>query len=54
MSERIADIFLAREEMTLSPYAFLTKNTKGREYPYVPCENRTEFQRERDKIIPSK
>lgn len=54
MSERIADIFLKREELTLSPYAFLTKNTKGREHPYVPCENRTEFQRDRDRIIHSK
>ena len=54
MSERIADIFLEREELTLSPYAFLTKNTKGREHPYVPCENRTEFQRDRDRIIHSK
>ena len=40
--------------MTLSPYAFLTKNTKGREHPYIPCENRTEFQRDRDRIIHSK
>ena len=54
MSERIADIFLKREELTLSPYAFLTKNTKGREHPYIPCENRTEFQRDRDRIIHSK
>ena len=54
MAERIADIFLEREEQTLSPYAFLTKNTRGRDYPYVPCENRTEFQRDRDRIIHSK
>ena len=54
MSERIADIFLQREEITLSPFAFLTKNTKGREHPYIPCENRTEFQRDRDRIIHSK
>ncbi len=54
MSERIADVFLRREELTLSPYAFLTKNTKGREHPYIPCENRTEFQRDRDRIIHSK
>ena len=54
MTERIADIFLAREEATLSPYAFLTKNTKGREHPFVPCDNRTEFQRDRDRIIHSK
>ena len=47
------DIFLEREKMTLSPYAFLTSNTKGREHPYTPCPNRTEFQRDRDKIIHS-
>lgn len=54
MSQRIADIFLEREEQTLSPYAFLTKNTRGRDHPYVPCENRTEFQRDRDRILHSK
>ena len=54
MAQRIADIFLAREEQTLSPYAFLTKNTRGRDHPYVPCENRTEFQRDRDRILHSK
>lgn len=47
----ICDIFLKREHDTLSKYAFLTENTKGREHPYVPCDNRTEFQRDRDKII---
>ncbi len=47
----ICDTFLERERATLSEYAFLTENTKGRERPYVPCENRTEFQRDRDKII---
>ena len=54
MSERIADIFLEREKQTLSKYAFLTKDSKGREHPYIPCENRTEFQRDRDRIIHSK
>lgn len=54
MAEKISDIFLKREEDTLSPYAFLTKNTRGRDHPYVPCENRTEFQRDRDRIIHSK
>lgn len=47
------DIFLDREKDTLSQYAFLTANTKGREHPWVPCPNRTEFQRDRDKIIHS-
>ena len=54
MAQRIADVFLEREEQTLSPYAFLTKNTRGRDHPYVPCENRTEFQRDRDRILHSK
>lgn len=49
----ICDLFLAREKQDLSPYAFLTANTAGRDHPYVPCENRTEFQRDRDKIIHS-
>lgn len=49
--ERICDVFLRREEEYLSPYAFLTKNTKGREKPLAPCHNRTEFQRDRDRIL---
>jgi len=53
MAGCIRDVFLERERSTLSPYAFLTSNTKGREHPYVPCENRTEFQRDRDRIIHS-
>lgn len=49
--ERICDVFLEREEQYLSPYAFLTKNTKGRQKPLTPCRNRTEFQRDRDRIL---
>ena len=49
----ICDIFIEREKDSLSPYAFLTSNTKGRDYPYTKCDNRTEFQRDRDKIIHS-
>ncbi len=49
----ICDLFLEREKQTLSQYAFLTANTKGRDYPYVPCDMRTEFQRDRDRIIHS-
>ena len=33
---------------------FLTSNTKGREKPGPICPNRTEFQRDRDRIIHSK
>ena len=40
--DKISDIFLRREEEYLSPYAFLTKNTRGREKPLTPCNNRTE------------
>lgn len=47
----ICEMFLEREKSTLSPYAFLTANTRGREKPYVPCDMRTEFQRDRDRII---
>lgn len=49
----ICEIFLERERNTLSPHAFLTANTKGREHPYKPCDMRTEFQRDRDRIIHS-
>ena len=49
----LRDVFLEQERSTLSPYAFLTANTRGREHPYVPCKIRTEFQRDRDKIIHS-
>ncbi|MBQ5612236.1 MAG: deoxyguanosinetriphosphate triphosphohydrolase, partial [Clostridia bacterium] len=49
----ICEVFLERERNTLSPYAFLTANTKGREHPYTPSDMRTEFQRDRDRIIHS-
>ena len=49
----MSEIFLERERGTLSRYAFLTANTRGRDHPYVPCAMRTEFQRDRDKIIHS-
>ncbi len=54
MAEKtIRDMFLEREKSNLSEFAFLTSNTKGREYPYTECSVRTEFQRDRDKIIHS-
>lgn len=49
----IRDVFLEREKQTLSEFAFLTSNTRGREHPYTPCPVRTEFQRDRDRIIHS-
>ena len=42
------------EDKYLSPYAFKSANTKGRLYPTTPCMIRTEFQRDRDRIIHSK
>ena len=42
-----------QEERTLSPYAFRTANTAGREKPLEPSALRTEFQRDRDRIIHS-
>ncbi len=50
----IREIFYERERNTLSPRAFLCENTRGREVPVEPCVNRTEFQRDRDRIIHSK
>lgn len=50
----ISDVFLAREREYLSPYACLTENTRGRLTPKEPCPNRTDFQRDRDRIIHSK
>ena len=49
----VCELFLEKEKQTLSQYAFLTSETKGREHPYVPCDMRTEFQRDRDRIIHS-
>ncbi|MGN0809309.1 MAG: deoxyguanosinetriphosphate triphosphohydrolase [Christensenellales bacterium] len=40
-----------RERDTLSPYAQLVTNTKGRERPIPPCPVRTDYVRDRDRII---
>jgi len=42
------------EELFLSPRAVLSKNSCGRERMEVPCDVRTDFQRDRDRIIHSK
>ena len=47
MSEQLEDI-------TLSEYAQKSKNTKGRETSVEPCPVRTEYQRDRDRIIHAK
>ena len=43
----------AREE-SLSPFAVRSLETRGRELPEEACEVRTEFQRDRDRIVHSK
>ena len=40
-----------RERETLSPYAALSAKTRGRERPIDPCPVRTDYQRDRDRII---
>lgn len=40
-----------REAQTLSDYAALSRNSKGREMPDEKCELRTDYQRDRDRII---
>ncbi len=40
--------------MFLSPYAVLSEKTRGREREEEPCPMRTDFQRDRDRIIYSK
>ena len=47
------DFFLERERETLSVYATLTAETKGRERPEESSEVRTDFQRDRDRILHS-
>ena len=39
------------EEQTLSPYAFRSAQTRGRDLEIQPCNLRTDFQRDRDRII---
>jgi len=43
-----------QEAETLSPFAVLSKNSRGRERPLEPCTVRTAFQRDRDRIIHAK
>ncbi len=43
-----------REEQLLSSFAALSSQSKGREMPMEPCDIRTAYQRDRDRIIHSK
>jgi dGTPase len=44
----------ALERQTLAPYAQLSGDTRGRRYPEAPPEWRTEYQRDRDRVIHSR
>ncbi len=48
------EITFRKEEMFLSPYACKSADTKGRVREEQPCPLRTDFQRDRDRIIHSK
>ncbi len=50
----IAEILRERTESGLSPYAFRESNSRGREVPLPPSAVRSEYQRDRDRIIHSK
>ena len=50
----VAELSIQRERDYFSPFAFLTENTAGRLVPCPPSECRTEFQRDRDRILHSK
>lgn len=39
------------EYQDLSPFAFKAKETEGREYPITKCDIRTDFMRDRDRIV---
>ncbi len=50
----IREMTEAREEQLLSVYAAFSKNSKGRLTPIEKCDIRTDYQRDRDRIIHSK
>ncbi len=47
--------FLEKEEYRyLSPYAAKSSLSRGRERPITPDDTRTEYQRDRDRVLHSK
>jgi dGTPase len=44
----------AQEHAFLAPYASFSDQSRGREHAMTPCDLRTEFQRDRDRILHSK
>ncbi len=49
--ENVKNLLENRERQTLCKYAMLSADTQGREQEISPCTLRTDFQRDRDKIL---
>ncbi len=47
----IREEYEAQEALWLSPLAVKSRDTRGRAVPVKPCEIRTDFQRDRDRLI---
>lgn len=47
----VREILEEREKEILSPYASLAMNSAGRDVPEPPCDIRTVYQRDRDRIL---
>ena len=54
MSKTVRELLQENEKRYLSPFATKSADTKGRAYAISPCDIRTDFQRDRDRIIHSK
>ena len=50
----VKELTLKKEHAFLSPFAVKSKDTLGRQAEETPCSMRTEFQRDRDRIIYSR
>ena len=53
MSARTQQILCGFEDKILAPYAVHADALRGRRYPETPHPYRTEFQRDRDRILHS-
>ncbi len=45
------DLLEEREARSLAPYGFKSRHSKGRKYPEAEPEDRTAFQRDRDRVL---
>lgn len=52
--ENMREVFYQRERETLSQYAMLCENTRGRQWSIEESPVRTEYMRDRDRIVHSK